>query len=303
MSGRFSPAEIADPLLGTKRLVLAAQDMKDASEAAEALIERVGPARALETAIVVSYARPWTRSTIKRLGDHWLPTDAGDLDLHGKLLHLRKKLYAHTDDDLGARGMRDVSDVSGVTEPQFAPSWRPLDRAVVPNIIALTNRQRERFRDGAGELGKQIPRFTVRVTWPMEALARDERSELLDELQAELFALAPTQSRLPTEDRVVAIELVEPGPGDERPVIAYAVLRLLRATRRWWGRLVYSSPAVHLAIGQHLYVLHPDGPQQHLDPTAIAADHLADPGDGERRWDDAARRFVRIDPLGLDPDG
>lgn len=290
----FSAAELADPLLATKRLLLAAQDMQDAREAAESLDARVGPARPLETAIVVSYARPWTVSSIKRLEDHWLPAGEADLRLHHALLGVRDKLYAHTDDELGARGMQDVSSIVGTAEPQFAPSWRPLDRALLPDIIALTNRQLERFRDAAGELGRQISRFTVRVLWPPEAVAHAERSELLDELQAELFALVPTRSRLTTDDRVVAIELVEPGPTDERATVAYAVKRLVRAARRWWGRLLYSAPAVHLTIGEHLYVLRPDAPQQQLDPMAITADHFRQPGAGQRRWDVDARRFVDV---------
>jgi hypothetical protein len=294
MSFQFSAAELADPLLATKRLLLAAQDMQDAKEAAESLAARVGPARPLETAIVVSYARPWTGSSIKPLGVHWLPTVDAHLRLHYALLLVRDKLYAHTDDDFGARGMQNVSAIVGSAEPHFAPSWRPLDRALLPDIIVLANRQLERFRDAAGDLGRQIPPFTVRARWPQDAVAREERSEFLDELQAELFALAPTSSRLATDDRVVAVELLEPGPAEEAAVLAHAVKRLLRATRRWWGRLVHSCPAVHLTIGEHLYVLHPDVPQQQLDPTAIAADHLADPAGGERRWDSQARRFARV---------
>jgi hypothetical protein len=294
VSVRFSAAELADPLLATKRLMLAAQDMQDAREAAESLASRVGPARPLETAIVVSYARPWTASSIRPLEPHWLPKDEADLGLHEALLHVRDKLYAHTDDELGARGMQDVSAIVGSAEPQFAPSWRPLDRALLPDIVALASRQLERFRDAAGDLGRQIPRCTVSVTWPQKAIVREERSEPLDELQDELFAVAPGGSRLATGDRIVAVELLEPGPADERAVLAYGVRCLIRATRRWWGRLVDSSPAVHLTIGEHLYVLHPDVPEQQLDPTAIAADHRADPAGGERRWDSQARRFVRV---------
>ncbi len=288
----FSVAELADPLLATKRLVLAAQDMQDARDAAEALSARVGPARPLETAIVVSYARPWTRSTIKRLGPHWLPADESDLRLHGTLLRLRDKLYAHTDDDLGARGMHDVSAIVGSADPRFAPQWRPLDRAVLPDIIALTERQLDRFRVASSELGRQIPRFVVRVTWPHGAIVGAERAEFLDELQAELFALAPTSERLADDDRVVAVELVEPGPAEAHALLAYAVKRLMRGTRRWWRRLVHPSPAVRLMIGEHLYVLHPDAPQQQLNPTAIATDHLRNPAAGERRWDVDAHAFV-----------
>jgi len=62
--------------------------------------------RALETAISVSYARPWIDSNRGgKLKAKWLPADDLDRDLHNRLLDLRHKTYAHTD-PAGGRSAR-----------------------------------------------------------------------------------------------------------------------------------------------------------------------------------------------------
>lgn len=91
----------------TRILILASQDMHEASAAAHALRElRKAPgndephalvmARALETTIVVSYGRSFKRDNKKQcLRDDDVPPDKRRL--HRKLMRLRDKVYAHSD--------------------------------------------------------------------------------------------------------------------------------------------------------------------------------------------------------------
>lgn len=142
-----------------KRLLLAAQDMNDCAAAAE-LLTRIEPsplARALETAIVICYTRPWGRTnTIGALEHEWLPDTPGGMSLHEDLQRLRNKVYAHSDEDVESRGIQDVSHLLGGEQPVFAPVWRPLEPGVVTQIIGLAEAQRERFLQGAGELNATL---------------------------------------------------------------------------------------------------------------------------------------------------
>jgi hypothetical protein len=60
---------------------------------------------ALETALVVCYARPFTHGKrVGQLGEEWAPEDAHERAVHDELLVLRNQAYAHTDKASG----RDV---------------------------------------------------------------------------------------------------------------------------------------------------------------------------------------------------
>lgn len=113
--------------------------------------------RALETAIPVAYARPWGKSnTIGGLPDHWLPADGAARRLHEQLIDLRNKVYAHTDEEIDARQIEDVSSIAGVPGPYFVPAWHPLNEEVLPAIQQLTESQKARFVAGTHELQRRM---------------------------------------------------------------------------------------------------------------------------------------------------
>jgi hypothetical protein len=156
---KFSPEELADPERGIKRLLLATQDMAEARGAVEFLNSSThlnsNVRRALETAIPVAYSRPWGKAnTIGALGDHWLPETPGWLELHRALIVIRNKVYAHTDEEINARGIVDISPMTGGAGPVFATEWVPLDPH--PAIAQLAARQRDRFSEGARELQERL---------------------------------------------------------------------------------------------------------------------------------------------------
>lgn len=282
MSETFSPVELEDPLRAAKRLVLASQDMGDAADAASALIERPG-SRILETALAVSYARPWTPASIVALESHWAPTDDADLRLHEELLRLRSKLYAHTDEELGARGIRDVSSYVGAPSLVLAAEWRFLKPELLPAFERLAKDQRTRFREAANELALLVRRFAVEVRWSPE-IASPARNVPLDELESEIFALRPTSAAAAGAGLAVEIDLIDPTP--DRDDFDYGVRRLLRTLRQWDRRLL---PDVQTRIGipPNTYIVPLGGGSDpgKLNHEVLLAEyrrHLDEPGD--RHW-------------------
>jgi hypothetical protein len=290
----FSQAERQDPVRAAKRLLLASQDMREAHEAAEWLIERPS-ARILETALAVSYARPWTSAAIGELEDHWLPTADLDRSLHSDLLRLRNKLYAHTDDDLGARGVRDVSGMIGSKGITLVNEWRHLKAELLPVMSQLATSQQARFRSAVNELSELIEWFAVELRWS-PALGAPARGTLLDELQSEFFALNPTRRHTADVGLAVEINLIIPAGSDER--FAYGVRRLLRALRQWDRRLVPNAIA-YVALEPLRYTI-PVGGSNHghvdLNDELLLADwRKADHLRGNRGWDFAQSRWVADD--------
>ena len=94
-------------LLKQLRLLrFAAGDMQQARAAIIALLETTDDDNeddldlilALETAIVICYARPFTHGEgVGRLGEEWAPEDEDKRAMHDEMLVLRNQLYAHTD--------------------------------------------------------------------------------------------------------------------------------------------------------------------------------------------------------------
>jgi hypothetical protein len=106
--------------------------------------------RALETAIVVCYARPFgKRNAVGALGDNWPPIVERFPDLHAQLLSLRDEVYAHTD-RTRARDVVDVGELLGLETPAFTEGWHPIDRSALPAISELA-RQLEQCLDAAAE--------------------------------------------------------------------------------------------------------------------------------------------------------
>jgi hypothetical protein len=158
---QFSPDELADYKRSFNRLVLAAQDMEECRAAAQFLHEATNLSgdvrRALETGIAVAYARPWGKTnTIGVLPDHWKPTDPDQLTLHDELITVRNKVYAHTDEESGARWVADVSKMLKTTGPYFAPAWRPLNLDYIPQIAELAESQKTKLAQAAFELLRRL---------------------------------------------------------------------------------------------------------------------------------------------------
>lgn len=88
-----------------RALGLAVMDMRQAFAAAKALereADDVDLMLALETAIVVTYARAFTKSTLLTLdSSEYRPDNRGLGWFHDELLKLRSQKYAHTDKDSG----------------------------------------------------------------------------------------------------------------------------------------------------------------------------------------------------------
>jgi hypothetical protein len=156
-----SPDELADLPRSTARLVFAAQDMDECSAAALFLLERDDLSgnvrRALETAVAVAYARPWGKSnTIGSLGDHWLPSTPQERFLHDDVIAIRHKVYAHTDEEIAARGIKDMSELAGVPGPLFVPVWHPLNPNLLRPIAQLAQSQKGRFVAAVQELQERV---------------------------------------------------------------------------------------------------------------------------------------------------
>jgi hypothetical protein len=147
-------------------LRFAAGDMRQARAAITALLatteeDDVNLMLALETAVVVCYARPFTEGEgVGRLDAEWAPEDDHDASVHEELLYLRDKAGAHTDKKSG----RDVVERfelydDGLTG--FQESWQALDRELLRTIvIPICDRQERRFQEAAYELAEQLGRET-----------------------------------------------------------------------------------------------------------------------------------------------
>ncbi len=141
-----------------KRLRLAQSDMAQAAAADEALKgerEESALGRALETACVVIYARPFTSNKVGRLGDEWAPTDPGERALHDELCKKRDQVYAHSD-KTGPREVVDIGPSIGKDHPVYAEQWHPVNREVLDAFIRMAWRQEKRFYDAAVEVERQL---------------------------------------------------------------------------------------------------------------------------------------------------
>ena len=136
-----------------KAVLLAASDMEEAAAAARALVGiEDGPlAHALETAIIVCYARPFTT------GDRRVPRGFDELDsesdasLHAELKKLRDEAYAHTDEGSGREIARYAITErgDGTAEISYWEARLPIERESLPLVISLCERQAERMKSAA----------------------------------------------------------------------------------------------------------------------------------------------------------
>jgi hypothetical protein len=148
-----------------RALLLAAADMDQAMAAAQALeaeSHEVALMRALETAVVVCYARAFTTSSLVRLDAvAYAPTIERLTNLHDDLLKARDRVYAHTDKASGRSASIEVISATGLGNLAGLPvgfgfeareSWLPFPREAIADAVSLFETQRERFRREAAEL-------------------------------------------------------------------------------------------------------------------------------------------------------
>lgn len=141
-------------------LALAASDMSQAQAAAEALVDEAGMylSRALETAIIVCYARSYSRSnTVGCLAKDEAPDDAHLRALHEELLALRDKAHAHTDKASGRSALAEYEAAPGAPLG-FGEVWSSINRDYLPGIVELCLAQHDRFIQKAAELQHRLDR-------------------------------------------------------------------------------------------------------------------------------------------------
>jgi len=141
-------------------LVTAALDMDETIAACKAR-EHQEPSssdldRALETAIVVSYARPFTSSNrVGSLGRKWRPA-AGtpEREVHDWLLAERKRRYAHTDVDSGRLVLHKGTIETGFEGLVEMTPVFPVER--LEQVRALAEALHERLMEEAFNVQRQI---------------------------------------------------------------------------------------------------------------------------------------------------
>jgi len=142
-----------------RRLVLAEADMRQVMAAVDALLGETlngDLCRALETAVIVCYARAFTTSnTVGPLTEDWTPADPVERRFHDEIMRLRDKVYAHTD-KIGARDIADAGEMLGLGQVAFVEGWHPLDRKVLPAIRALADAQDGRLKTRIEAINREL---------------------------------------------------------------------------------------------------------------------------------------------------
>lgn len=138
-------------------LLFGALDMQRVLAAADAIRrERATNApnetliEALQTAVVVCYWRPFSRSNTAGFLDE---SDALDPELHAELKTLRDQAHAHIDTASGrTAGITSTMMLMGVGAPVFTESWWSNVEELLPGIVDVAERQRDSFRAAAQAL-------------------------------------------------------------------------------------------------------------------------------------------------------
>jgi hypothetical protein len=131
-------------------VLLGASDMRQAAAAARALEhESDGDlARALETAMMVCFMRPFTKSDLQVRAE-FFPTGR-DLEHLQNIKAHRDKVYAHTDEEAGRWAEAVLYTVEGSNgSMHFREGWNAINRAVVPDFVALCERIENDFHQWA----------------------------------------------------------------------------------------------------------------------------------------------------------
>jgi len=140
------PAKRERLLKQQRALLLGASDMRQAAAAAHALEHESTPAlaRALETAMMVCFMRPFTKSDL-HVPEKFFPTGQDREHLDNIKAH-RDKVYAHTDHEAG-RWAESVSSTveGGRVQMHFREGWNAINRAAVSDFVALCERIEHEF--------------------------------------------------------------------------------------------------------------------------------------------------------------
>jgi hypothetical protein len=135
-------------------LILAAEDMDQATAAAGALRTDTGDddawTRALETAMAVSYMRPFISGAWKLPGKY-VPRARAENKLHQGLNDLRNKVYAHSESGRTA-SMKTVVTSEGIVTTIYGSAWWPFHAEDLPAVQALCHDQRQRFLKDAAAI-------------------------------------------------------------------------------------------------------------------------------------------------------
>ena len=115
--------------------------------------------RVLETGLVVSYARPFTKGRLSLGGPPKLTTN--DRELHDWLLAQRKQVHAHNDETFyrqvvgldGEEWRERLRDQAGLSESWLPPS----DPAILHGIVALAGKFISTFQDELSRLVESPP--------------------------------------------------------------------------------------------------------------------------------------------------
>jgi hypothetical protein len=142
-------------------LLLGAIDMDQTAEAAHAIVvaHRSGNPnlqliRALETAVVVCYWRPFSQSN--SMG-HLRPKDALDASLHKAMEQMRNSAYAHIDASSGrTAGITPHPTSEGVQGLAFTESWWELPVEWFPQIVRIAAAQRDAWRAEAESIRQRL---------------------------------------------------------------------------------------------------------------------------------------------------
>jgi hypothetical protein len=128
-----------------------------AARALESQHDDVYLMRALETAIVVCYWRPFSASNkIGGLADKWAPQGDRHSELHRTLRNLRNQAYAHTDETSGRIGDVRPLSVGDQVHHVTGESWWAFPREWIPEIVKLCIEQSVRFIKAAEDIAAEL---------------------------------------------------------------------------------------------------------------------------------------------------
>jgi hypothetical protein len=141
-------------------LLFCASDMHHAKVAARAWAERPGNDaihRILQTAMIVIYARPFTRSEffdLKNAGRDYRPADEALAALHDDLLDMRHRAIAHTDKPSKSRRSIEVAAAGSAfgMEEEYAVFTRDSLEA----LLTLFESQKIRFETDALRINREL---------------------------------------------------------------------------------------------------------------------------------------------------
>jgi hypothetical protein len=147
-----------------KMLLFCAVDMHYAAVAANAWVERREHDelhRVLQTAMIVTYARPFASSSffnLKKAGFDYRPTDTRLADLHDRLLDMRDHAVAHTDEPAksGRQIAVGMSDAAVDPTPGMIEDYEVLAHDMVGPLLELFESQKKRFEIDAVRLMREF---------------------------------------------------------------------------------------------------------------------------------------------------